>query len=170
MTLPKATMIGMLVNPSFSDSEIQAGDAKEAALALGMQIHVVRARTADDFDAAFSNLVQRKIDAVLLANDAFFHGERRQLIALAAHHAMPAVYPLTDFAVDGGLMSYSPSLAQGYRQVGTYTGKILKGAKPSDLPVVQPSKLEFVINLKTAKALNLTLPPGLLAIADEVIE
>ena len=168
--LPKATMIGMLVNPSFTDSETQARDAKEAALALGMQILVVRARTADDFDTAFATFIQQKVGALLLANDAFFYGERRPLIALAARHAVPAIYFWRDFAVDGGLMSYSPSLVQAYRQVGVYTGNILKGTKPADLPVVQPTKFEFVINLKTAKALGLTFPPGMLAIADEVIE
>jgi ABC-type uncharacterized transport system substrate-binding protein len=168
--LPKATVIGMLVNPTFSDAETHVTDVKEAALPLGLQIHVVRAHTTDDFDTAFATLVQQKIGALLLANDAFFLSQRRQLIALAARYAMPAVYFWREFAVDGGLMSYSPSLAQAYRQVGIYTGKILNGAKPADLPVVQPTKFEFVINLKTAKALDLEIPPGLLAIADEVIE
>jgi ABC-type uncharacterized transport system substrate-binding protein len=106
----------------------------------------------------------------VLANDALFTRERRRLVALAAQHAMPAIYFWREFAVDGGLMSYSPSLAQAYREVGIYIGKILNGAKPADLPVVQPTKLEFVINLKTAKTLGITFPPGLLAIADEVIE
>jgi len=168
--LPKASAIGMLVNPTFADAETHARDVKETALPLGLQIHVVRARTVDDFDTAFAALAQQKIDALLLANDSFFHGERRKLIALAARYAIPAVYFWRDFPVDGGLMSYSPSLTQAYRQVGIYTGKILNGAKPADLPVVQPTKFEFVINLKTAKTLGLTFPPGLLAIADEVIE
>jgi ABC-type uncharacterized transport system substrate-binding protein len=168
--LPKATVIGMLVNPTFADAETHVRDVKEAALPLGLRIHVVRARTTDEFDTAFATLVQQKIGALLLANDAFFLSQRRQLIALAARYAMPAVYFWREFAVDGGLMSYSPSLAQAYRQVGIYTGKILNGAKPADLPVVQPTKFEFVINLKTAKALDLEIPPGLLAIADEVIE
>jgi putative tryptophan/tyrosine transport system substrate-binding protein len=168
--LPKASAIGMLVNPTFADAETHARDVKEAALPLGLQIHVVKARTTDDIDTAFATLVQQKVDALLLANDAFFHGQRRQLTALAARYAMPAVYFWRDFAVEGGLMSYSPNLAQAYRQVGIYTGRILKGAKPADMPVVQPTKFEFVINLKTAKTLGLTFPPGLLAIADEVIE
>jgi putative tryptophan/tyrosine transport system substrate-binding protein len=168
--LPKATVIGMLVNPTFADAETHVRDVKEAALPLGLRIHVVRARTTDEFDTAFATLVQQKIGALLLANDAFFLSQRRQLISLAARYAMPAVYFWREFAVDGGLMSYSPSLAQAYRQVGIYTGKILNGAKPADLPVVQPTKFEFVINLKTAKALDLEIPPGLLAIADEVIE
>jgi len=168
--LPKASTMGMLVNPTFADAETHARDVKEAALPLGLQIHVVRARTADDFDTAFAALAEQKIAALLLANDAFFLSERRKLIVLAARYAIPAVYFWREFAVEGGLMSYSPSLAQAYRQVGIYTGKILNGAKPADLPVVQPTKFEFVINLKTAKTLGLTFPPGLLAIADEVIE
>jgi len=168
--LPKASVIGMLVNPTFGDAETHIRDAKEAALPLGVQIHVVRARTTDDFDTAFATLAQQKIDALLLANDAFFLSERRKLIALAARYAIAAVYFWREFAVDGGLMSYSPSLSQAYRQVGIYTGKILNGAKPADLPVVQATKFEFVINLKTAKTLGLTFPSGLLAIADEVIE
>ena len=168
--LPKATDIGMLVNPNFAEAETHAKDAQESAASLGLRIHVVRASTVDEFDIAFATLIQQKVGALLLANDAFFHGQRRPLIALAARHAIPAIYFWRDFPVDGGLMSYSPSLVQAYRQVGVYTGKILKGTKPADLPVVQPTKFEFVINLKTAKALGLTFPPGVLAIADEVID
>jgi len=169
--LPKASTIGMLVNPTFADAEDYVRDAKEAALPLGLQIQVLRASTEGDIDTAFATIVQQKVDGLVLANDAFFYGPaRRQLIALAARHAIPAVYFWREFAVDGGLMSYSSSLIQAYRQVGIYTGKILNGAKPADLPVVQPTKFEFVINLKTARTLGLTFPPGLLAIADEVIE
>jgi putative ABC transport system substrate-binding protein len=168
--LPKASVIGMLVNPTFADAETYISDTKEAALPLGLQIHAVKASTADDFDTAFAALAQQKTDALLLANDAFFLSERRKLIALAARYAIPAVYFFREFVVDGGLMSYSTSLTQAYRQVGIYTGKILNGAKPADLPVVLPTKFEFAINLKTAKTLGLTFPPGLLAIADEVIE
>ena len=160
----------MLVNPNFAEAESHAKEVQEAALSRGLQIHVVRASAVDEFDTAFATLVRQKVGALLLANDAFFISERRPLIALAARHAVPAVYFWREFAVDGGLMSYSPSFVQAYRQVGIYTGKILKGAKPADLPVVQANKFEFVINLKTAKALGLTFPPGLLAIADEVIE
>jgi putative ABC transport system substrate-binding protein len=168
--LPKATMVGILVNPTFVDAEAEIRDAKKAALLLGLQIHVVEARTVDEFDTAFATLAQQKVGALLLANDAFFLAKRQQLIALAARYDMPAIYFWREFAVDGGLMSYSPSLTQGYRQVGIYVGRILKGEKPADLPVLQPTKFEFVINLKTAKALGLSFPPGLLAIADEVIE
>jgi putative ABC transport system substrate-binding protein len=168
--LPKVSAIGMLVNPTFADAETYVRTVKEAALPLGLQIHAVRASTADDFDTAFAALAQQNVAALLLANDAFFLSERRKLIALAARYAIPAIYFWREFAVDGGLMSYSPSLTQAYRQVGIYTGKILNGVKPADLPVVQPTKFEFVINLKAAKTLSLTFPPGLLAIADEVIE
>ena len=168
--LPKASVIGMLVNPTFADAETYISDTKEAALPLGLQIHAVKASTAEDFDTAFAALAEQKTDALLLANDAFFLSERRKLIALAARYAIPAVYFFREFVVDGGLMSYSTSLTQAYRQVGIYTGKILNGAKPADLPVVLPTKFEFAINLKTAKTLGLTFPPGLLAIADEVIE
>jgi putative ABC transport system substrate-binding protein len=168
--LPKATVIGVLVNPNFPDAESHANDVKRAALALGMQVHVARARTVDEFDAAFSTMAGQKIDALLLANDAFFLSQRRRLIALAAHHAMPAIYFWREFAMDGGLMSYSPSLVEGYRQVGIYTGKILKGAKPRDLPVLQPTKFELIINLKTSKTLGLDVPDTLLALAEEVIE
>jgi putative ABC transport system substrate-binding protein len=168
--LPKAKVIGMLVNPNFADAEAHAKDVQEAALSLGLQIYVVRASAVDEFDSAFATLVRQKVDGLLLANDAFFISERRPLIALAARHALPAVYFWREFAVDGGLMSYSPSFVQAYRQAGIYTGKILKGAKPADLPVVQANKFEFVINLKTAKALGLDIPLKLHAFADEVIE
>ena len=168
--LPNITAVGMLINPSFAESETHATDAKKSALSLGLQLHIARASTADEFDAAFSTLVKQKVGALLFANDSFFHGERKKLIALAAQYRLPAIYFWRDFPVDGGLMSYSPNLLQAYRQVGMYTGQILKGAKPADMPVVQPTKFEFVINLKTAKALGLTIPEGLLNAADEVIE
>ena len=168
--LPKATVIGFLVNPTFSDAEDEIRDANEAAVRLGLQTHTVEARTVDEFDNAFATLAQQKVEAIFLANDAFFFRERGRLIALAARYGMPAVYNWREFAVDGGLMSYSPSLTQGYRQVGIYSGRILKGEKPANLPVQQPTKFEFVINLKTAKALGLTFPSGLIAIADDVIE
>jgi len=168
--LPKATVIGLLVNPNFAESEFHAKQAQEAARALGVQILVVRASTVDEFDTAFSVLVQQRATGLFHANDAFFISERRPLIALAARHRLPTIYPWREFVVDGGLMSYSPSLVQAHRLAGEYIGKILQGAKPADLPVVQPNKFEFVINLKTAKELDLTFPPGLFAIADEVIE
>ena len=168
--LPQATVIGILVNPTFTDAEAEARDATQAATLLGLQTQIVRARTVDEFSTAFATLTQQKVAGLVLGNDAFFTAKRQQLIALAARYDMPAVYPWREFALDGGLMSYAPSLTQGYRQVGIYVGRILKGEKPADLPVLQPTKFEFVINLKTAKTLGLTFPPGLLAIADEVIE
>ena len=168
--LPNATVMGMLVNPNFSEAESHAEEAQKAARSLGLQMHVARASAVDEFDSAFSILAQQKVGGLVFANDAFFLAERQRLIALAARHAVPAIYFWREFAVDGGLMSYSPSLVQLYRQLGEYTGKILQGNKPSDLPIMQPNKYEFVINLKTAKVLGLTFPPGLLAIADEVIE
>ncbi|HYK78371.1 MAG TPA: ABC transporter substrate-binding protein [Micropepsaceae bacterium] len=168
--LPRATVIGVLINPTFSDAEDHADEIKVAARPLGMRVHVAKTHTTDGFDAAFLTLVQQKVDALVLANDALFFSERRKLTTLAAHHAMPAIYPWREFAADGGLMSYSPSILEGYRQVGIYTGKVLKGAKPRDLPILQPTKFQFVINLKTAKALGIEIPPILLAQADEVIE
>src|SRR5262249_24253916 len=161
---PLATLAADLVRRQ--GAVIAAVGGEPSALAA----KAATATMADDFDPAFAALAQQKVDALLLANDALSTGERRKLIALAARYAIPAVYFWREFAVDGGLMSYSSSLAQAYRQVGIYTGKILNGAKPADLPVIQPTKFEFVINLKTAKTLGLTFPPGLLAIADEVIE
>jgi putative tryptophan/tyrosine transport system substrate-binding protein len=168
--LPKATVIGMLVNPNFGEAEFHAKEAQEAARSLGIQLHVVKASTVDEFDTAFSILVEQKAGGLFQANDAFFLSERQRLTALAARHALPTIYPWREFVVAGGLMSYSPSLVQAYRKAAEYTAKILNGAKPADLPIVQPNKFEFVINPKTAKALGLTFPPGLIAIADEVID
>ena len=168
--LPQATVIGILVNPTFTDAEAEARDATQAATLLGLQTQIVRARTVDEFSTAFATLAQQKVAGLVLGNDAFFSRERQQLLALAARYDMPAIYCWREFALDGGLMSYAPSLTQGYRQVGIYVGRILKGEKPADLPVQRPTKFEFAINLKTAKTLGLTFPPGLLAIADEVIE
>ena len=168
--LPKASVIGMLVNPTFADAETYISDTKEAALPLGLQIHAVKASTAEDFDTAFAALAEQKTDALLLANDAFFLSERRKLIALAARCAIPAVYFFREFVVDGGLMSYSPSLTQVYRQVGIYTGKILNGANPADLPFEEPTHYKLVVNLKIAKATGIELPVNFLALADEVIE
>jgi putative tryptophan/tyrosine transport system substrate-binding protein len=168
--LPKATVIGFLLNPNFAGSESHAKDVREAAVSLGLQIYIVRASTVDEIDTAFATLVQQKVGAVILANEAFFRSECQSLIALAARHALPTISPWREFVVDGSLISYSPSLVQAYRQAGEYTARILKGAKPADLPIVQPNKFEFVINLKTVKALGLTFPSGLFAIADEVIE
>jgi putative ABC transport system substrate-binding protein len=163
-------VIGILVNPTFTDAEAEARDAMQAATLLGVQTEIVRAHGVDQFSTAFATLAQKKVGGFVMANDAFFFRERHQLLALAARYDMPAIYCWREFALEGGLMSYAPSLTQGYRQVGVYVGRILKGEKPGDLPVQQPTKFEFVINLQTAKKLGLIFPPGLLAIADEVIE
>jgi putative ABC transport system substrate-binding protein len=168
--VPTAAVIGMLVNPNWVDAETQSREAKEAAHTLGLQLQIVHASNEAEFDAAFSTLVKLHSAALLVANDGFFLDRREQVVALAARYSMPAIYAYREYAAAGGLMSYSPSLADGYRQAGIYTGKILKGAQPAELPVMQPTKFELVVNLKTAKALGLTIAPLILAGADEVIE
>jgi ABC-type uncharacterized transport system substrate-binding protein len=168
--VPKAATIAVLVNPNYSEAENQLRDVQEAAVRLGVQIVVVRANAESDFDAAFSTVVQQWSGALLVCASPFFNGRRGQLVLLAARHAVPAIYEWREFAEAGGLRSYGTSLSDAYRQAAVYAGRILKGAKPADLPIVQSTKFEFVINLNTAKALGLTIPPGLLAIADEVIE
>jgi putative ABC transport system substrate-binding protein len=168
--VPKATAIAALVNPNYAGAENQLRDLQVAATRLGMQLVVVRANTEDEFNAAFSTIVQQKAGALLVCASPFFNARRQQLILLAARHTMPAMYEWREFAAAGGLMSYGTSLGDAYRQAGVYAGRILKGEKPADLPVVQVTKFEFVINLNAAKALGLEVPPTLLARADEVIE
>ncbi len=168
--LPKATPIAVLINPNYADAENQLRDVQEAAARLGVQLVVVRANAESDFNAAFSTVVQQRSGALLVCASPFFNNRREQLVVLAARHALPTIYEWRDFAAAGGLMSYGTSLADAYRQVGVYTGLILKGAKPADLPIVQATRFEFVINLSTAKALGIEVPPTLLARADEVIE
>jgi len=168
--VPKATTIGMLVNPNYPDIESQRKDLEEAARRYGQQVHVVNAASVDDFDTVLATLVQLNASALLVSPDALFLSRRDRLVGLVAHYGLPAVYPQREFVVVGGLMSYAASVAEGYRQAGIYVGRVLKGALPADLPVVQPSKFDLFINLKTAKTLGLTIPPSLLALADEVIE
>jgi putative ABC transport system substrate-binding protein len=168
--VPNAAVIGMLVNPNFPDAESQSKDVKEAARTLGQQVHIVNANSEGDFNQAFATFIEMKADALLISPDAFFLSRREQLVALAARHKIPAIYFSRDFVLVGGLMSYGSDIANSYRQAGIYAGRILKGAKPGDLPVVQPTKFDLVINLKTATALGLEVPWFLQQRADEVIE
>jgi len=167
--LVKPELIGLLVN-STREGTTQARDVQEAAREVGQQVVVLQAGTDREIEAAFAALVERRARALMVGADPFFDTRRDRLIALAAQHAVPTVYHLREFAFAGGLMSYGASIADAYRQNGTYVGRVLKGEKAGDLPVVRPTKFELVINLKTAKALGLTIAPGVLAIADEVIE
>jgi len=163
-------LIGALVNPSYPDHGVQLGELREGANAINQEINIVLAATAHDIDMAFVSLVQKGANALIVVNDPFFVNRRDQIVALAARHRMPAIYFSREFAAAGGLLSYGASLVDAARQGGIYTGKILKGEKPTDLPVMQSTKFEFVINLKTAKNLGLEIPPTVLATADEVIE
>jgi putative tryptophan/tyrosine transport system substrate-binding protein len=168
--VPTATLIGVLLNPTFPDSATQLEDIEEAARSLGLQIRVVNASSEQDIDAAFVGLSQQGIGALVSGVDPFFDTRRNQIVALAAHYAVPTIYGQRPYVVAGGLMSYAPSFIEAYRQAGIYAGRILKGEKPADLPVMQPTKFEFVINLKTAKALGLKVPVPMQLLADEVIE
>jgi ABC-type uncharacterized transport system substrate-binding protein len=168
--VPNTNVIGMLVNPTYPDAESQWKDVKEAAGVFGKQVHVVNASSEGDFARVFTSLVQVKAGALLVGTDTFFLSRRDQLVLLAARHAIPTMYFLREFVLAGGLVSYAPNLHHGYRQAGIYCGRILKGSKPSDLPVVQPTKFDLVINRNTAKVLDLEIPSKLLALADEVIE
>jgi putative tryptophan/tyrosine transport system substrate-binding protein len=169
--VPKAVRVAVLVNPiNASNAESTLRDAQEAAPGMGLQIQVLNASTSREIDAAFAAFASERPDALFVAADAFFAGRRVQLANLAAGNRIPATYSNRDYVTDGALMSSGTDFADTYRQMGAYTGKILKGAKPADLPVLQSTKFEFVINLQTAKALGPTVPPTLLAIADEVIE
>jgi putative tryptophan/tyrosine transport system substrate-binding protein len=168
--VPGAALIAVLVNPNSPNIETQLKDLQEAARAVGQQIHILHGSSERELDTAFATLTQLRAGALLIGSDPFFNSRRDELVALAARYAIPAIYEWREFAAAGGLMSYGTNLAEGYRQVGIYTGRILKGDKPADLPVMQSIKFEFVINLKTANALGLQVPPTLLARADEVIE
>jgi putative ABC transport system substrate-binding protein len=168
--VPNAKTIAVLVNPDNSNAERQIRQVQEAARSLGLQLHILKARSEVDFDAVFVSLVQRHADALVVATDPLLISHRNRLVALAARHSVPTVSSLREFVAAGGLLSYGTDLADAYRQVGVYVARILKGVKPANLPVIQPTKFALVINLKTAKALGLTVPSGVLAIADEVIE
>jgi ABC-type uncharacterized transport system substrate-binding protein len=169
--VPTATIMALLVNPTSPNvAESEAMNAQAAARALGLQMHVLNASTESEIDTGLAIVSKTKIGGLVIGGDVFLFGRRAQIVALAARHSIPAIYDRREFPAAGGLMSYGASLLDVHRQLGVYTGRILKGERPADLPVVQPTKFELVINLKTAKALGLNVLPTLLARADEVIE
>ena len=168
--LPGATRFAVLVNPNAPSPEDGIANLRAAAAAMGCQIEVFNARTYGEIDLAFASLAQWQADALFLESNPIFNDRRPQLATLAVHYKMPAIYPFRENTEAGGLMSYGPNVAENHRQTGVYVGRILKGEKPADLPVMRPTKFELVINLHTAKLLGLKVPPTLLAIADEVIE
>jgi putative ABC transport system substrate-binding protein len=168
--VPNAVAIAMLVNPDFKLAAAEVRNVQEAARPLGIPVMVLNASTESEIDAAFRTIVQQKADALIIGTDPFLLGQRDQLVRLAARYSVPTIYFSREFVDAGGLLSYGPSIANGYRQAGVYTGRILGGAKPAELPVLRPTSFQLFINLKTAKVLGLTIPTMLLALADEVIE
>jgi len=168
--LPKASLFGFLVNPDVAFAKSQIKDAEGAARSLGHRLLVLTAKTEREIDAAFNTLVQRKADGLVTISEPFLNSRRDQLVELAARHSLPALYPVRDYVAAGGLVSYGTSIVGAYREVGVYTGRILKGAKPADMPVLQSTKFDLVLNAQTARMLGLTVSPSLLARADEVIE
>jgi putative tryptophan/tyrosine transport system substrate-binding protein len=168
--VPNATSVAMLVNPKFPLGSAEARDVQGATRSLGMRFHVLFASNEGEIDAAFADIVRQKTDLLIIATDPFLLGQRDQVVGLAAQHGVPTMYFLREFVEAGGLMSYGPDIANGYRQAGVYTGRILSGAKPATLPVWRPTHFVLILNLKTAKKLGLEVPPMLLALADEVIE
>jgi len=168
--VPTAKVVGLLLNPKDPKADTQSREVEQAARALGLQIEVVKVTAIGEFDAAFAALARRGVGALIVGSSELFTRVREQLAALTAQHAIPTIYQYREYVAAGGLISYGASLTNSYRQVGVYAGQILKGAKPAELPVMQVAKFELVINLNAAKALNLEIPPSLLAIADEVIE
>ena len=168
--VPAATRVAVLVNPNATNAESTLRDVELAARAMGLQIQVVSASTSREIDAAFATFERERPDALFVGGDPFFNARRVQLALLAGHREIPAIYSGREYAEAGGLMSYGSNITDAFRQVGVYVGRILKGAKPADLPVVQASKFELVINAQTARMLGLTVPPTLLSTADEVIE
>jgi ABC-type uncharacterized transport system substrate-binding protein len=167
---PKARIVAVLTDANHPVADAQLREVQSAATHLGVQLLVLHANSDHDFEAAFATLIEQKAEALLVCASPSFNNTRDQLVALAARHNLPAAFELREYATAGGLLSYGNSITDVYRQLGVYVGRILKGAKPADLPVIRPTKFELVINLKTAKALGLTVPPNLLIAADEVIE
>jgi putative ABC transport system substrate-binding protein len=168
--MPSTPAIAMLVNPKNPNAESEAKELESVARNSGRALRLLNASTESDIEAVFATLVQQRLGALLVGTDTFLYSRRNQLVALAARHSIPAIYFEREFAAAGGLMSYGPSFSGDWRQTGIYVGRILKGEKPADLPVMQPTRFELVINLKTAKALGLDVPANLVALADEVIE
>ena len=168
--LPRATVIAALVDPNAPDSETQLANLQNAAHTLGQQIHVLKASTEFELDSTFSTLGQQRPDALFVVPTPFFSAHLMRIVELTAQYSLPTMYGIREFPASGGLISYGASIADSFRQIGVYVGRILKGEKPADLPVLQPTKFELVINLKTAKALGLTISRDMQLIADEVIE
>jgi putative ABC transport system substrate-binding protein len=168
--LPHARVVALIVNPNYPGAESEMAEVEAAGPVIGLQIQKAKAGDVSALETAFAAISQMRVDAVTVGTDGFFVNQREQIASLAARYAVPGIYPFPDFPAAGGLASYGASLADAYRQAGVYTGRVLKGAKPADLPITQPVKFELVINLKTAKALGLTIPPTILSRADEVIE
>jgi putative tryptophan/tyrosine transport system substrate-binding protein len=167
---PKASVVGLLMNPDYQEVDVQVRELEGAAAAIGVQTDVEMANSETGINTAFAAFAQKGIAAVFIANDPFLATRRTQIVPLAARHALPTIYPLREDVAVGGLISYGTSLPDHFRQCGVYVGQVLKGAKPADLPVIEPASFYLIISLQTAKALNLTIPPTLLATADEVIE
>jgi putative ABC transport system substrate-binding protein len=168
--VPKAALIAVFLDPTFEGADIQLHEVEAAARAIGQQIRILNVSTDSEMETAFASVTEMRANALAVVGNPFLNSRRNQIVALAARHAIPAIYELREFAAAGGLMSYGPSITDVYRQVGVYTGRILQGEKPADLPVLQPTKFELVINLKTAKTLGLSIPLTLQVAADEVIE
>lgn len=168
--LPDVRVIGIFLNPNFPPAAGQLAALEKAAQVTSQRLNIVRASNDTELSAGFTSIVQQSVGALLVAADPYFDTRRDRIVAFAAQNRLPAIYQFREYAIDGGLISYGPNVTEAYRQCGNYVGQILKGAKPADLPVVQPTKFEFVINLKTAKSLGLPIPSGLISFADEVIE
>jgi ABC-type uncharacterized transport system substrate-binding protein len=168
--IPQADLLAVLRNPNYPDAEVQLKDVQEATRTIGQQTSILTASTDTEIDTAFATMAQERVGALMVCADPFFDVRSERIVALATRHRVPAIYHLREYVAVGGLLSYCASLTHSYREAGVYVGRILKGTKPADLPVMQPTKFELVINLKTAKAFGLEIPPTLLARADEVIE